>query len=76
MLYTEAAGMLEGSFSKESIGLIFLLWGSLLEIQEEGKKIVPKPMMSSIMCPLIKLTSLLLKYHVNLKDRDHHATNK
>lgn len=39
------------------------------------KKIVPKPMISSIMCPLINLTSLLLKYHVNLKDRDHHATH-
>lgn len=39
LLYTEAAGMLEGSFSEESTGLvIFLLWGSLLQIQEEGKK--------------------------------------
>ena len=37
MLYAETAGMLEDSFSKESIGLmIVLLWGSLLEVQEEG----------------------------------------
>lgn len=37
MWYTEAAEVLEESLSKELIGLtIFLLWGSLLEVQEGG----------------------------------------
>lgn len=75
MLYTEGTGMLEGSFSKESVEqMIFLLRGSLQEIQEEGK--MPKPMVSSLLFPLINFTSLLLKYHVNVKDRDHYKTNK
>lgn len=43
MLYTEGTGMLEGSFSKESVELmIFLLWGSLQEIQGEGRKLSAK----------------------------------
>lgn len=33
-------------------------------------------MLSSILFPFINLISLLLKNHVNLKDRDHHATNR